>query len=350
MKKGQIIYHFAEHWGQSEKLQRLCGIADENLDELERLLAVKLILRGRAMTIKSSDEKKLRLAYTFFSFIEKLEPPQQISNQSDWYRIYADIQKTEGFSHSLLPPLEEQNQDTLQDSNKKERNTANAAKESDTGKVSPIFVSHHHGREIFAKTKAQQDLVESLLSQTLTICLGPAGSGKTFLSIAVACKLLANRKRERLILTRPAVEAGESLGFLPGDLQQKIDPYLRPLSDALVECLGQNRLNKMLESGEIEILPLAYMRGRTLGDAVVILDEAQNCTIEQLKMFLTRMGYRSSFFINGDTTQVDIQLKKSGLENIAKKMTNISQIGIHRLSYADINRHPLVKTILSRLE
>lgn len=207
------------------------------------------------------------------------------------------------------------------------------------------------GKPIIPKSKNQQILVESIISKDLTFAIGPAGSGKTYLSIAMAIQLLKANQVRKIILCRPAVEAGENLGFLPGDMKEKIDPFLQPLYDALQEMLSAKKLNELMADGIVQISPLAYMRGRTLKDACVILDEAQNATNSQLKMFLTRMGTTSKYIVTGDITQVDLPKNlKSGLRTTIDALKHIPEIGIVNLSSMDIVRHPLVKKIVNALE
>ncbi|MBR6412989.1 MAG: PhoH family protein [Oscillospiraceae bacterium] len=204
------------------------------------------------------------------------------------------------------------------------------------------------GKPIKAKTIGQQHYMKAILKNTITIGVGPAGTGKTYLAVAAAVAAFREKTVNRIILTRPAVEAGERLGFLPGDLQNKVDPYLRPLYDALFDMLGPETYQKYLEKGNIEVAPLAYMRGRTLDDSFIILDEAQNTTREQMKMFLTRLGFGSKIVITGDVTQIDLPSDKtSGLKEALKVLENIPDIAICRLSPSDVVRHALVQSIVA---
>ena len=207
------------------------------------------------------------------------------------------------------------------------------------------------GKPVKAKTVGQQQYIESIRKNTIVLGVGPAGTGKTFLAVAMAVKALREKQVTRIILTRPAIEAGEKLGFLPGDLQSKIDPYLRPLYDALHEMLGAETYQKLIEKGTIEIAPLAYMRGRTLDDSFIILDEAQNATPEQMKMFLTRLGFNSKAVVTGDLTQTDLPRgQKSGLSTAVKILSGIEDIGIHYFSERDVVRHRLVQKIIQAYE
>ena len=193
--------------------------------------------------------------------------------------------------------------------------------------------------------------MQAIRSHDMTFCIGPAGTGKTFLGAIIAVKALLDNQYERLILTRPAVEAGEKLGFLPGDLQQKINPYLRPLYDALYELIEPEKVNTLMEKGVIEVAPLAYMRGRTLNNSFVILDEAQNTTPAQMKMVFTRLGFRSKMVVTGDITQTDLPLtQKSGLLVAMKILRNVEGISICELSQGDVVRHPLVQRIVAAYE
>jgi phosphate starvation-inducible PhoH-like protein len=211
------------------------------------------------------------------------------------------------------------------------------------------FRDRKYVKNVRAMSPAQQDFMDAVDSQSVVLALGPAGTGKTYLAIAKAVEALEAGKVSRIVLSRPAVEAGESLGFLPGDLQEKLAPYLRPLYDALTERLGTKRLKSMLADGVIEIAPVAYMRGRTLSECFVVIDEAQNCTYTQIKMLLTRLGWRSTMVLTGDPDQTDLLPGISGLADIAARLERLPDIPVVRLAEADIVRHPLVASMLTVL-
>jgi phosphate starvation-inducible PhoH-like protein len=211
------------------------------------------------------------------------------------------------------------------------------------------FRDRKYVKNVRAMSPAQQHLMDSIDAQSVVLALGPAGTGKTYLAIAKAVEALESGKVQRIVLSRPAVEAGESLGFLPGDLTEKLAPYLRPLYDALTERLGTKRLKQMLADGIIEIAPVAYMRGRTLSECFVVIDEAQNCTYTQIKMLLTRLGWRSTMVLTGDPDQTDLLPGISGLADIAGRLEKLPDIPVVRLAEGDIVRHPLVASMLTVL-
>ena len=210
-----------------------------------------------------------------------------------------------------------------------------------------IILHSQNGRVIKARTMNQRKIVEAIKNHDMLFAIGPAGSGKTYTSVALAVKFLKEKKIKKIILTRPAVESGENLGYLPGDLKQKLDPYMQPLYDALFDMLPTEKLNDYIDNGIIQIAPLAFMRGRTLENAFVILDEGQNTTVQQMKMFLTRMGVRSKFIINGDITQIDLPKKlQSGLIHAQKNLIKIKNISFIKLDNKDIIRHKLITEII----
>lgn len=225
------------------------------------------------------------------------------------------------------------------------------AREGDVDRIDEILRSvvaiTYRGKQIRCKTLGQQEYVQAIRDHDLTFAVGPAGTGKTYLAMALAVVALKNKEVERIVLTRPAVEAGEKLGFLPGDLTQKVDPYLRPLYDALYDFMGVDSYQRLLERGVVEVAPLAYMRGRTLSDSFIILDEAQNTTSEQMKMFLTRFGFHSKAVVTGDITQTDLPYgKKSGLAEAVDILKGIPEIGMVELTHKDVVRHELVQQIV----
>lgn len=220
-----------------------------------------------------------------------------------------------------------------------------------TDYLKDVITITSRGKPIKCRTYGQREYINSIKENTVTICIGPAGTGKTYLAVAMAVNALKNKQVSRIVLTRPVVEAGERLGFLPGDLESKVDPYLRPLYDALFEMMGPENFQRNKEAGVVEIAPLAYMRGRTLSESCVILDEGQNAGIEQMKMFLTRFGEGSKVIITGDATQIDLPKERvSGLAKIAEILKDVNDIGIVWLTNKDVVRHKLVKDIVKAFE
>lgn len=213
-----------------------------------------------------------------------------------------------------------------------------------------IIAYSNSGKPFKCKTRNQSEFVKAVKSNDLVFCVGPAGTGKTFLAVLLAVDYLKKEKVNKIVITRPAVEAGESLGFLPGDLKEKIDPYLMPIYDALDAILGSEQKDKLIEKGIIEVMPLAYMRGRTLNEAFIILDEAQNTTDKQMLMFLTRLGFNSKMLVNGDITQIDLNISKnkSGLVIAKEKLDNVKNIGFIEFNNTDVVRNPLVQTIIEK--
>ncbi|MCS7205453.1 MAG: PhoH family protein [Leptospiraceae bacterium] len=315
---------------ENTKLYRLlCGVADQNLLELEKLLDVELIPRGDSFIIQSTDETKIKKTIAFFGTLEAYLHNREIETFDAKYLF--NLFQNNHFNN-------ESNQDNFDDSSTK------------TFIEQEKFFITHRGKPIFAKTINQQEYIKSLLQNPITIAIGPAGTGKTFLGVVVASKLLLKGDIERIIITRPAVEAGESLGYLPGDIIQKVDPYLRPIYDSLYESLGTEKTTQFIQSNRIEVAPLAYMRGRTLNDSMIILDEAQNCTLSQLKMFLTRIGKNSKMCISGDITQSDLKPGQSGLAKLLEILKPIPEVKVIEFNKNDIVRNPIVEKIIHAFE
>ncbi len=310
----------------------LCGVADEGVRELTDLLNVSLIPRGHSFLIKSDSPDRVRLALRFFdTAARKVLDGRSFPDPFDNRYLFQMIQ-------AETPPAAE----AVAESGGDGADLAGMLQEK-------IFATIH-GRTIYPKTLRQAAFVRSLLNNPVTFALGPAGTGKTFLAIVAACRELMAGNVERIILTRPAVEAGENLGFLPGDLAQKVDPYLRPVYDALYECLGIEKIHDLQSAGKIEIAPLAYMRGRTLNRSFIVLDEAQNCSLGQLKMFLTRLGKHSRMCLGGDVTQIDLAPGKSGLLKVVRMLRQVEGIGLVEFTNQDIIRNPLVERILQAFD
>ncbi len=298
---------------------KLFGTLDTNIETIEKAFGVSLSNRDGSMVVSGHDASKVNMAT---SAIVQLERISAMSDSID-----------ENSINYVITMVSENKQDEL------------------SAIYSDCICLTNKGRPIKAKTVGQQRYVDSIKKNTIVLGVGPAGTGKTFLAVASAVNALKQKQVSRIILTRPAVEAGEKLGFLPGDLQSKIDPYLRPLYDALGEMLGPESFYKHLEKNIIEIAPLAYMRGRTLDDAFIILDEAQNTTPEQMKMFLTRLGNNSKAIVTGDITQIDLPfIKKSGLIEAIDVLENIKGIDVFYFTHKDVVRHPLVQKIILAYE
>ena len=301
-----------------EHIVNLFGSFDENIKLLEREYGVNIVCRDTELKICGDAEAVLRGKAAVNALLQLAARGEQISQQNVNYVI------------SLVRDGQED-------------------KINQMGK--DVICVTTKGRPVKAKTVGQQKYVDAIQNNIVTLGIGPAGTGKTYLAVACAVAAFREKTINRIILTRPAVEAGEKLGFLPGDLQNKVDPYLRPLYDALFDMLGPEAYQRYLERGNIEVAPLAYMRGRTLDDAFIILDEAQNTTPEQMKMFLTRIGFGSKAVITGDITQVDLpDGKKSGLKDAVNIINGIEGIGICTLGHKDVVRHELVSRIIKAYE
>lgn len=298
-----------------EQAVSLFGSFDENIKLIEREYGVSIISRGSDLKVVGDIESVDKAARVLNSLLVLIGKGEVISDQNVRY---------------VISLVNEGNEDKL--------NTMS----SDT-----ICITSK-GRPVKPKTLGQKKYCEAIKNNTIAFGIGPAGTGKTYLAVAMAVTAFRAKEVNRIILTRPAVEAGEKLGFLPGDLQSKVDPYLRPLYDALFEMLGAENFARYQEKGAIEVAPLAYMRGRTLDDSFIILDEAQNTTPEQMKMFLTRLGFRSKMVITGDITQIDLpDGKKSGLKKVLHILRDVDDIAICRFNQKDVVRHKLVQDIVN---
>ncbi|MBW4631341.1 MAG: PhoH family protein [Iphinoe sp. HA4291-MV1] len=296
----------------------LAGEGEENLKTLARQTGATIVLRGQELYI-SGTEKQIDLASRLVRSLEDLWSKGNSISSTDILTA----------RHALDTHREEELQDLQRD----------------------VLARTRKGEEVRAKTFRQRQYIEALRKRDLTFCTGPAGTGKTFLAVVVAVQALLANQFERVILTRPAVEAGERLGFLPGDLQQKVNPYLRPLYDAINEFIDPEKVPSLMERGVIEVAPLAYMRGRTLNNAFVIVDEAQNTTPAQIKMVLTRLGFHSRMVITGDMTQTDLPAnQQSGLTVALQVLKHVEDIAFCEFSQKDVVRHPLVQRIVAAYE
>lgn len=294
------------------------GVQDRNLNILRSLFPkLKLVVRGDMLKV-IGDEKEIDAFSTRFQFILK------------HFEVYGNLTKKE-----IEQLVQEEEKDV----------------ESLANMLNDIIVYGRNGKSIKARTPNQQKMLDEIEHKDMMFAVGPAGTGKTYTAVALAVRYLKEKSVKRIVLTRPAVEAGESLGFLPGDLRDKLDPYLQPLYDALRDMLPHQKLLSYFEDSTIEIAPLAFMRGRTLDNAFVILDEAQNCTLAQMKMFLTRMGHNSKFVITGDITQIDLpRHQSSGLIHAVKLFDKLKEISMILLNEKDIIRHSLVTKIIKAYE
>lgn len=301
------------------EIQRLIyGARDSNLKSIEKLFGVSLRARGETITIEGKKEA-VNLVVGMFEEIKEIIKEGYNLSERDIQDSIRIVCKNPGVSLK----------DFYLSTN-----------------IEPIILKIVQPRSL-----KQKIFLETIRYNDMLFAIGPAGTGKTYLSVGIACAYFLDHRVKRIILTRPAIEAGEKLGFLPGDIMQKVDPYLRPLYDALYDLIGYERVIKLIEKGLIEIAPLAYMRGRTLNDAMIILDEAQNTTPEQMKMFVTRMGFSSKVIITGDVTQIDLpQGKESGLKHARKILEGIPGIAFVDFDERDVVRHPLVSEIISAYE
>ncbi len=304
------------HIENAEHIYSLFGEFDENIKILENHYQIRMINRGCDLKLCGEQEQVEKASHAIEGLLMILDKGEAITQQNIYY-VMGLADEDDSLGH---------------------------IKEITNSDCICITVS---GKPVKAKTVGQKKYVEAIKQNTVVFGVGPAGTGKTYLAVAMAVKAFKAQEVTRIILTRPAVEAGESLGFLPGDLQTKVDPYLRPLYDALFEMLGEEAFNRHLEKGNIEVAPLAYMRGRSLNDSFIILDEAQNTTREQMKMFLTRLGFQSKAVITGDITQIDLpEQKKSGLVEAVKVLKGVEDIEILRFSEKDVVRSKIVQDII----
>ncbi len=298
------------------------GVGNNNLKEFERIFNLKFFSRGNLL-VAEGDTEKLDIFENFLNELSKQIELNKIATSEDVIKLAEKFIKKE---------------------KKKEK------KETVLLEDEVILITHKK-KSITAKTENQRIYVKTIEENDITFGIGPAGTGKTYLAVAMAVSYLKQNRVSKIILTRPAVEAGEKLGFLPGTIEEKVDPYLRPLYDALYEMIDPEKINDMLEKNIIEIAPLAFMRGRTLNDAFIILDEAQNTTREQMKMFLTRLGFGSKAVITGDITQIDLpKISQSGLVEALKVLKGVKGIGFTEFTEKDVVRHPVVQRIINAYE
>ena len=300
----------------NEILISIVGEFNKNLNKLETLTKTKIFFRGNSITIKGETESIQKASEVIKFLINKYLKTKVIEDQD----LVLSVKTIKNTKHKA----DIHNLDQLIKTPKK---------------------------TVIARSKKQSEYIKALTNNDIKIALGPAGTGKSFLAVSVAITMLFEKKVEKVILSRPAVEAGEKLGFLPGDMKEKVDPYLRPLYDALYDLFGFEKINKKIETGEIEIAPLAFMRGRTLKNSFAILDEAQNATLTQIKMFLTRIGENSKIVVNGDPTQIDlINKSQSGLIKSKKILNKIKEIKLIEFDHKDVVRHPLVTKIIQAFQ
>jgi phosphate starvation-inducible PhoH-like protein len=301
-----------------DQITGLFGNFDENIKYIENEYNIIVSHRGTDLKVSGEPENVIKAVKTIESLIKMLNRGEIMNEQSIRY---------------VMTLVNEGNESKVDELNH------------------DCICITSRGRPVKPKTLGQKQYVEAIRNNTIVVGIGPAGTGKTYLAVAMAVQAFKNKEVNRIVLTRPAVEAGEKLGFLPGDLQNKVDPYLRPLYDALLDMFGQETFGRLQERASIEVAPLAYMRGRTLEDSFLILDEAQNTTSEQMKMFLTRLGYNSKAVITGDITQIDLpEGKRSGLIEASKILKNIDSISINYFTELDVVRHRLVQKIIKAYE
>jgi len=296
-------------------LMAVVGEFNKNLTEIEKLTNTKLFFRGNSITAKGNKNSISKVSNSLMFLVNKFLVTNSIENNDIIYSIKHGVSDLEDKSKNNIRSIDQ--------------------------------VIKTPRRSIIPRSKKQSDYLKALQNENIIMSLGPAGTGKSYLAVSVAVTLLMEKKIDRVILSRPAVEAGERLGFLPGDMREKVDPYLRPLYDSLYDLLDFEKIQKKIEIGDIEIAPLAFMRGRTLKNSFAILDEAQNATDTQIKMFLTRIGENSKIVINGDPSQIDLPNKRlSGLNRSKKLLEHINEISVVDFDHTDVVRHPLVSKIV----
>lgn len=319
MEKNNRIFEKHIELDSPEEALSLLGACSCHGDLVERALSVDCETTAEGMVIRGPVRKKVEAAAQIFDRLHELcRDGTPVTEQLVRYLLDAALEDTFSEAELFTPDL---------------------------------ICVNAKGKPVLSKTAGQKKYIEAIRKHDLTFAIGPAGTGKTYLSVAMAVKAFRDHDVSRIILTRPAVEAGENLGFLPGDLQNKVDPYMRPLYDSLNDLMGYDAYHKHLERGEIEVSPLAYMRGRTLDDAFIILDEAQNSTREQMKMFLTRIGYNAKAVVTGDITQIDLpRSTRSGLADAAALLKNVEGIANIELTERDVVRNPLVQRIIRAYE
>ncbi|MGV6988585.1 PhoH family protein [Testudinibacter sp. P80/BLE/0925] len=331
----QLIESFTLEPQDNARLQSLCGAFDDHLQRIENTFKLQILRRDFSFTLKSEQKSEQKQSAKLLKAVAKLIK-----------QLYADTAPIKG-------KIKELDLEDVHIAIQESRILAQAEENSEVRSESKVYTTTVKTKRGVIKPRGANQIqyLHNILRHDISFGIGPAGTGKTFLAVAAAVEALEKQEIRRILLTRPAVEAGEKLGFLPGDLGQKIEPYLRPLYDALFEMLGFERVEKLIERNVIEIAPLAYMRGRTLNDAFIILDESQNTTVEQMKMFLTRIGFNSKAVITGDITQVDLpRSQKSGLRHAMEVLQTVPELSFNFFESSDVVRHPVVAKVVQAYE